>query len=336
MKLKKICSLLVLCILIIITQTGCGSEVAVSDSGFYLDTVCRITVYSDSEKKGQEMLDKAFAACTKYENMLSKTRPSSDIYRINESRGKAVKVQPETYRLVKQALEYGELSGGKFDITIGAVSELWDFKSEKHIVPDREKIEAALKTVDYTGVKLLDGSRIRLENPKARLDLGGIAKGYIGDRVAEVLEKEGAERALITLGGNVIVLGSKDRDTPWEIGVERPYSDRTDILGVVSAEDRSIVSSGIYERKFVKDGKLYHHVLDPETGYPAETGLDEVTISGPRGASAECDAYSTMCLLLGQEKGMELLEKNEDLEGAFISSTDKIVQTDGMNLRPAE
>ncbi len=144
-----------------------------------------------------------------------------------------------------------------------------------------------------------------LENTDAAIDLGGIAKGYIADRLAEFLTDRGVESAVINLGGNVETVGSKEDGSSWTVGIERPYSDRTELMGKVSLNDGTLVTSGIYERNFEEDGVLYHHVLDPDTGYPAESDLEAVTIMAGRGNSAFCDGLSTVCLILGKADAMQ-------------------------------
>ena len=150
------------------------------------------------------------------------------------------------------------------------------------------------------------------------------------------------ERAIINLGGNVCVIGSKADDTPWNIGIERPYSDRTELIGSVKVSDATVVTSGIYERMFKKNGRTYHHVLDPETGYPAETDLEAVTITAKKGYSAYCDGLSTTCLMLGRDKATALIEKLQKekpeagLEASFTDKDDKVTSTDGMKIEPVE
>ena len=176
--IKKITVVLMLCTLLIIPQTGCSNEEPVSENQFLLDTVCTLTVYGMGEADAQAAIDKAFECCRDYENMLSKTVEGSDIYRINHAGGEFVTVEPETRELIEQGMEYGDLSEGMFDITIGAVSELWDFHADHPQVPEAVRIEEAVKTVDYKKIQI-KGNQVRLENPGARIDLGGIAKGYI-------------------------------------------------------------------------------------------------------------------------------------------------------------
>lgn len=175
-----------------------------------------------------------------------------------------------------------------------------------------------------------------MDNPDAQIDLGGIAKGYIADRVTEVLEEQGVEHAVINFGGNIAVLGEKEQDTPWKIGIERPYSDRTQILGSVNLVDETVVTSGVYERYFKEKGNLYHHVLNPKTGYPVKTDLDAVTVKGRKGQSMDCDALSTICLMLGKEKSRDILDRIQGVQAAFIDKNDHVTVVNGLKLVPVE
>lgn len=321
-------------LLIAVIQTGCKSNEPVSKEGFYLDTVCSVTIYHMDEKDAQAAIETAFNQCASYEAILSKTAKGSDIYDINHAKGKPVTVHEDTLKVLKKGVEYGELSNGAFDITIGAVSNLWDFGSENPKLPSERALKKALKTVDYRQVDI-SGKQVRLKKSGAQLDLGGIAKGYIADRMAESLEALGVKSAIINLGGNIVTIGEKQEGLPWTIGIERPYSDRSEILGSVEMKSGSIVTSGVYERKFTFDGKLYHHILDAKTGYPVKTDLEAVTIKGGKGRSMECDGLSTICLMLGTKESRKVLKKlkGKTIEAAFIDKEDNIVTTEGMVIK---
>ncbi|NLF46873.1 MAG: FAD:protein FMN transferase [Clostridiales bacterium] len=329
-KTKKVPVILALIITFVILQAGCGTEEEISDTGFYLDTTCTITLYDINKDEGEKLIKKSFDICKKYEGLMSKTIKGSDIDRINRAEGKAVSASPETIKVIKEGMRMGKLSRGEFDITIGRVTELWDFNSDEAKVPDDEEIKEALETVDYRNIKI-EGNNVTLKDPEAKLDLGGIAKGYIADRITKMLVKNGAEKAIINLGGNVVAIGEKEENTPWNIGVERPYSDRSEVIGVVEAVDDSVVTSGIYERFFEKNGKKYHHILDPETGYPAESDLEAVTVTGPLGHSMECDALSTVCILMGEKKAKKIIESMDGMEGLFINKENKATPTKGLS-----
>ena len=325
----------------IITQTGCGNKEPVSRTDFCLNTTCTITIYDMDEEEAGEILQGAFDNIRDYENMMSRTVEGSDIYKINHAKGQPVEVSDETAEVIALGIYMGEVSDGMFDITIGEVTELWNFSGDSPSVPADADIKEALSSVDYRSVSL-DGNTVVMNDPDAHLYLGGIAKVYIADRTGDFLEEKGVESGIVNLGGNVVTIGSKDDGTPWNIGIERPYSDRTEMAGSVGAEDETIVTSGIYERKFEEDGTVYHHIIDPQTGYPKDTDLESVTIKADKGNSAICDGFSTICLMYGREKALEFIERMQEehsdigLEAAFIDKNDDMVQTEGMNLKIAE
>ena len=343
-RLFRIIAAVLLTAVIIIPQTGCGGKEPVSGSEFCLDTSCEITIYDMegmSEDKAAGIIDQAFAEIREYENMLSRTVEGSDVYRINHAEGKSTEVSEETLDVIRTGLLMAELSGGKFDITVGALTDLWKFTSDNPSVPEDQEIRKALETVGYENITM-KGNEVGLSDSETRIDLGGVAKGYIADKTGEYMEAQGVTKAIINLGGNITAIGEKEEDTPWTIGIERPYSDRSEIVGSIKVSDKTVVTSGIYERQFVEDGVRYHHVLDPQTGYPAETDLEAVTITAVKGNSGFCDSLSTACLILGKEKAHRLVLKLQDeypqmeIEAAFIDKNDNIAQTDGMNLELVE
>lgn len=343
-------ALLAVISLVIITQTGCSSDRRpVSGENYYLDTICTISVYEMMDENGAakpaekmpdaagEAIDAAFALCAELDKTLSRTVEVSDVSRINSAGGEWTEVSADTLALLKAGISYAKLSDGDFDITIGGVSGLWDFHADadEAKVPDAGLISEAVKHVGCDKIEI-DGSRVRLTDPETRIDLGGIAKGYIGDRMTEVLEEKGVTSGIINLGGNVICIGGKTGDDDFVIGVETPFSDRTEIVGKINARDMTLVTSGVYERKIEVDGKLYHHILSTETGYSVDTDLDAVTLTAAKGHSADIDALSTICLIKGSEKAKELIEDTEGVEAFFILHDGSTDQTSGMVIEPVK
>ena len=335
--IKKLAFLLIV-IAVIIPQVGCGEKAPFSKTDFCLDTACEITIYDDmSAKEADELLTGVYEEIRAYEKMLSKTVEDSDIDKINKAGGATTEVSEETIDVIRTANIISWMSDGAFDITIGGVTELWDFKREDPQVPDDDSIQAAVRHVDYQKITT-GGGTVKVSDSEAQLDLGGVAKGYIADRAAQYLEENGVTKAVVNLGGNVIVIGEKEENTPWNVGIERPYSDRTELIGTIKVTDATVVTSGIYERNFEQDGVLYHHVLDPETGCPSESDLEAVTVTAAKGNSGFCDALSTACLILGKEDALKLVKAVQDeypdkkVEAALIDKNDEFTQTDGMNI----
>ena len=327
---------------------GCGAGSSgpepVSNDGYYLDTICSVSVYRMTGEDGEvkdasgmedaalDAINGSFEVCKDLESKLSRTRADSDISRINSAKGEWTEVSGETLDIIQKGVRYSEISGGDFDITVGGVTKLGDFHAAEGeaVIPDEEAVSEAVKHVDYKGIETdADGSRVRLADPEAEIDLGGIAKGYIGDRMTEYLESRGVVSAVINLGGNVICIGGKTDESGFVIVVETPFSDRREIIGKIEAKDRTLVTSGIYERRIEVDGKSYHHILDTETGWPAETDLDAVTLIADKGRSADIDALSTTCLIKGADEGMKLIEKTDGVEAVFVLSDGSIRTTDG-------
>jgi len=299
-----------------------SSRPYISGSKFLLDTTCTIRLY---DKQDEKLLDEAFSLIARYEALWSKTIPESDVSRINAAGGAPVEVDPETVAILKQAKEYSALSGGLFDVTIGALTQLWDILGENPRVPDKAEIEKARETVDYTKI-LLGDSTVTLLDPEAQLDLGGIAKGYIADAVRDFLANRGVGSAIINLGGNVVVIGSNTNGNPWTVGIQAPFEEDGKYVGTLRLTDKSVVTSGIYRRYAVIDGALYTHIIDPRTGYPVDNELASVTIVSER--SRQGDGIASACLLLGLEEGKALIERLDGVSAVFVKKDGTVVLSD--------
>lgn len=296
--------------LILLLLCGCNSgETENSETRFLLDTVCTVTADC-----GDDIINGAFSLCENLERTLSKTVTDSDVYKLNNTEG-FVSVSDGTLKTVERALYYGELSGGKFDITIAPVSALWDFKNQ--VIPSRDEISEALQNVDYHSIEIKNGE---ISSGTKQIDLGGIAKGYIADRATEYLKENGAENALVNFGGNICMIGG------YNIGIQKPFDDS--VIASIALKDKCVVTSGIYERYIESDGKIYHHILDPKTGYGAENELASVTVIGEK--ALDCDALSTVCMLLGTESGMDIINNTADTEAVFIDRENNITLSSGL------
>ena len=292
-------------------------EEPITATAFKLNTVVKVTIYNSQNEK---ILQDALALCDKYEKIFSRTRTDSEIYLLNEGKlpqedGYYI-LSEECAELIGKGLYYSELSGGAFDITIEPLSSLWDFTSGEKQIPDPQTLVEAQKHVGYEKVEL-KGNKIRFQEDGMGLELGAIAKGYIADKIKEFLISEGVESAVIDLGGNVLCIGARPDGEAFRVGIQKPFADRNETVATAGIRDRSVVSSGIYERYFEKDGKLYHHILNPKSGYPYENGLTAVTILSDE--SVDGDGLSTVCFALGLEKGLELINSLPDTQAVFIT-----------------
>ena len=316
----------ILCILCMLcTFSGCAkTSEPITKTGFYFDTVITLTIYDSSK---ESLLDDCFSLAEHYEKLFSATIDSSDVSRINQAKGVPVTVDDETIDLIQKGLSYCKLSEGGFDLTIGKVSTLWNFSENDGTLPDANQLAAAVSTVNYENI-VIENNEVRLANPEAAIDLGGIAKGYIADRMKEYLNQNGITEGTINLGGNVLCIGPKEDSSPYRIGIQKPFDDQGAAAAVVEVTDETVVSSGIYERYITVDDKLYHHILNPSTGYPYENNLLGVTIICQD--SVDGDGLSTTCFSLGLEKGMELIERLPDTEGIFITEDYKFHCSSGI------
>ena len=305
--------------------TGCTPQ-EVSDTDFLLNTVSTITVYNMNGKKAQEIIDECFSLCRDYENMLSKTIKTSDVSRINSSGGKAVEVNSETAELINLAVNYSRLSNGKFDITVNSAAELWDFTGENPHIPTDSEIDEALEKINYKNINV-EGNTVFLNGNGTSIDLGGIAKGYIGDRARDFLMENGVEKAIINLGGNILVITPEGDKKGATIGIQEPFAQQGKLLGTVNIKNGTVVTSGIYERYFEENGKIYHHILDTSTARPVENDLYSVTIIAEN--SADADALSTACFALGIDEGMKLIESLDNTEAVFVTKDLECIASSG-------
>ena len=332
MKLKLRFTSLTALVIICTYLSGC-SRVAepVTETGFYLDTVVQITLYdTDGHNSCIENIQECFEIINRYEHLFSATIEGSDIWNINHSGGIPVTVSNDTVSLLQTALSYSDLSKGQVDLTVLPLSELWNFGSEgNHHKPSDNAIKGAISHIDYHTVRV-DGNTVTLSDSEAAVDLGFIAKGYIADRLKEYLLEQGVESACISLGGNLITIGTKPDGQPYRIGIQKPFADEGEIITAIEVTDVSVVSSGVYERYFYEDDVLYHHLLDTTTGYPADNNIAGVTILAP--SSIDADALSTTCFFLGIDKGMELIESLDDTEVLFITVDGSLIPSDGFPL----
>lgn len=309
----KKCAVLAACAVIFLA--GCAPFEVLSES-YALNTLCSQRVEGSGAKQAAAEVNAMLQEITSAMSI----NEGSDVYAVNEAAPGAAKVSRDTAEVIAAALDIAQETDGAFDPAIGALTRLWDITGNPR-VPAPQEIEAALKLVDYGKVSV-DNAGVTLGERGMRIDLGGIAKGYAADRAVEIYRRHGIKRALLDLGGNIYACGS------YRIGIRDPLGEAGAVSAVITASDTSVVTSGGYERFFESGGKTYHHILDPQTGYPAENELASVTIVCEN--SMRADALSTALFVMGLDKGLEFAQAREDIEAVFITADRKIYTTDGL------
>jgi len=299
-----------------VSCAGCGAGTRsptqrYSKTALLLDTVVTLTYYEASDA---DAVDAALELCKDYEMVFSRTDPDSELYKLNAAGTQAV--SDELLCVLRTALNYCNATDGAFDVTMGGVSALYGFSSEHPSAPDDATLRDALNHVGYENLQI-DGNTVTLGDPEAVIDLGAVAKGYIADRMRDSLAANGVERAIIDLGGNVLCLGTKPDGSDFRVAIRDPQGDASSTIVTVNVHDGCVVTSGVYERSFEQDGVTYHHILDRSTGRSMRNGLLSVSILGAE--SLQCDALSTVCFVLGPEKGLALIESLEGYEALFIT-----------------
>ena len=284
------------------------------------DTYSQITIYAGSN--GNEILQKCSDCLYEADALWSYTDPESEISMLNSQAGKEpVQVSDATFNILDKALQYSVVTNGYFDITVGALSSLWDIGGENQHVPSREEISSAIHNTGFNYLRLDKESKTaQITKEGVSLTLGGIAKGYAAAELCELLKGENVTSAIIDLGGNIYTMGSRPDSSAWNIGIRDP-NDSEGLIGTLNLFDTSIITSGSYIRYFEEDGTVYHHILNPFTGMPASTGLLSVTIISPDASLA--DALSTACFVIGYEESISLIE--ESGAAAVFVTDDNIV-----------
>lgn len=283
-----------------------------------------------------EALTAAEATVTRINALMSATEPSSEVSQINEAAGKkAISVSEETAFVISKAIDYALLTSGAFDPSIGHLVDLWGIGTDHAKIPSDAELLPYINKALYHSISLTPASKdasasVFLTSSLAKLDLGAIAKGFAGDAMKDVLTKQyNITSALLNLGGNVVTIGTKPDGNNWVVGLQDPFnSERGNIIGKITVPNKSIVTSGNYERYFEEQGKRYHHILDSSTGYPAEKGVISSTIIADYGVDA--DALSTAVYILGKDKGLELIQSLEGIEAIIITKDKHVYTTSGI------
>lgn len=328
-RIRKFLVFILINIIIILTVVGCkpNAQKPYVRSNFLLGTTVDILLY---DSKDSTAIDEAFDRIREIENKMTiNTEVPSEIIKLNEASGLGdITVSPDTFFVLEKGLYYSDLTQGKFDITVGPIVKLWNIGTDEAAVPEPEELEKAIRLIDYKKLRLnKSDNKASLDTQGMMVDLGAIAKGYAADEAGEILRNHGIKNAIINLGGNILTIGGNINGEPFKIGVQNPFNHRGDYLGILSVKNKTIVTSGIYEKNFEQDGILYHHILDTKTGYPADNNLAGVSIITDK--SIDGDGLSTSAFLLGLEKGMDFISKTPNAEAVFITKDKKVYLTEG-------
>ncbi len=336
--------LLLFTVYFLLSFTGCAKKDSVyKESRIVMDTICTITVVSPSKEKAKEGIDAGLTEIKRLEKLLNFFSPASEISAINKASGReAVNVSRETLEVIKKAVEIADYTDGAFDPTIGPLMRLWGFSSlpSKPSLPSEDKIKTLLKLIDYKKIKINDSaSQVFLEEKGMEIDLGGIAKGFAADRAIEAIKAKGVKAALVAIAGDIKASGLKPDLQPWKIGIQNPRPEvnpptppfakggmggfEEDIFVSLDIKNKAISTSGDYQRFFMENGRRYHHIITPKTGYPAP-GIMSVSVIAPEGYMT--DGLSTGVFVLGPDKGIKLLE-SMGLDGIIVDADKKIFLT---------
>lgn len=288
----------------------------------------RVAIWTADEVKAAAAAEHVAREFDRIEALLSVWKAGSDVVRMNEAAGvRPVVVDRETINVLAHARTASVRTGGKFDVTFGALADIWKFDHDQdNVVPDRAAIETRLPLVDYTDVRFDRAARTAfIARPGVRVHLGGIGKGYAIDRAIDLLRAEGFADFLIQAGGDMFAAGTNN-GRPWKLGIADPRGDHS-AFAAVELRDQTFSTSGDYERFFIKDGIRYHHLIDPDRGEPAR-GCRSVTIVASRAVLA--DVLSTGVFIMGPEAGMQLIEEMPDVEGVIVTARNEVLISSGL------
>lgn len=333
--MKKISFLLLVCIFSTFFFTSCAnnnnnSSNLYEQNGIKMDTFMDLKAYgSDAQAAVQE----SFKKIDELDKMASSNISTSDVSKINSAAGKGyVKVHPEIMKMIKTSIKYSKLSGGAWDITTGPLINLWGIGTKNERIPSDAEIKAKLPLVGYDKISINEAnSSVMLQKQGMAIDLGGIAKGFTADEVLKIFKKHNIKNGLINLGSSTIyAIGKNESNLPWSIGIQHPRkNDSQTYLGAISLSDKALSTSGDYERYFIKNGKRYHHIISPFTGYPADTGVmsDTIVIDGNiTDNSTIADLLSTTVFVLGREKGIKFIDNLPGV-GCEVTTSDYKIYT---------
>ena len=298
---------------------------------YAMDTIMDLTIYG-WKKEGKrlsdaelgEAMNQAVALINRLEGLLSVTKKDSDISKINAADGAPVTVSGETYELLEKCIQYSEATEGLFDISVYPLVKLWGFTTGEYRIPSEEEISTVQERIDYRKIQLSGGNKVQI--PKGmQIDLGAAAKGYLSQKLMDLFAKNGVSSAVVSLGGNVQTMGRKEDGSRYRIGIVDP-ADGTSIYGTLEVEDKAVITSGIYQRYFEKEGKTWHHIMDKRTGKPADNDLASVTVITEEGTAG--DALATALYIMGEERAVEYQKNHPETQIILIRKDGSLWQSD--------
>mgnify|MGYP001611842657 CR=1 FL=1 len=318
---------LICIILILIFITGNKKKNYTIREFYSLGTSNQLKVYG---KRAERAIEESVKKIYEIDNKMSVFKEYSEISKINKHAGNQAQiVSKDTYYVIQKAIKYCSISRGAFDITIGPIVGLWGIGKVGQQIPSISEIKEKLKVVNYQDVVINNNtSSVFLKNKKQKIDVGGIAKGYAADEVKNILLSNSIKSALINLGGNILVLGTKEDGTPWNVGIQNPLGTRGEFALILSVINKSVVTSGNYERYFEQDGKKFHHIINPKTGFPSESDIISATIISNN--SIDGDGLSTGVYIMEVQKAIKLIEEIDGVDAIFITKNKEVYVTTGI------
>lgn len=306
------------------TETAAEDDTRAEQTIFAMDTTMTITAYGE---KAEEAVSEAVEEIERLDGLFSVTDPDSEIYKLNSE--KTASVSEDAYALIKAALNYSEKTDYILNPAVYPVVKAWGFTTGDYRIPDSSELSLLKGHIDPNKISLDDETMtVTITEPKLEIDLGSVAKGYTSAKISALFSEMGVESGILSLGGNVQTIGRKTDGSKWRVAIIDPET-QTDYAGIIETEGKAVITSGNYQRYFEENGKLYHHIIDPSTCAPAESGLSSVTIVSENGTAA--DAYSTALFIMGEEKGAEFWRKNKtEFDAVFITDEGKIYITEGL------
>lgn len=306
------------------STTTVNDTIPASKEFFAMDTYMEVDAYGDN---GEKAVAKAEKEVNKLDSILSTGKSTSEISKLNKNKKQVVSA--DTMSLIKESVKISKETNSAFNPTIYPLMELWGFTTKNYYVPKDNEIKTLLNHMDIDNVKIDERkNEVSFKDSNMKIDLGAIAKGYTSSKIIDIFKENNIKSGMVTLGGNVQVLGKKPDGSLWKVGIQNPIGE-DEYLGVLQTSDKAVITSGGYERNFTKNGKTYHHILDPSNGYPANNGLTSVTIISSDGTLA--DALSTSLFVMGKDKAIDFYKKsNYNFDFILYTSDNKLIISDGI------